>query len=324
MSDHTGLVLSYLLDGEGGGRKLDWQKIRNWEENAGIIWVHLDRSADETKDWLGTESGLDPVIVETLLGEARRPRSLAIGNGVLVTLRGVNLNPGARPDDMVALRLWIEPHRAITLRHRKIMAIEDLRDSLEAGQGPKNAADFLIEIVRKLTARMGPVITNFDDQVDLLETEKTGEDRQALKSKLSDLSRQAIGLRRYISPQRDAISDLMIEKVNWLDDLHRGQLREMANWLTRYLEDLDAARERIKVVHDDLTLLQSEQMNRNTYVLSVVAAVVLPSSFIAGLFGVSLDYIPGAGHPWAFAILGGVLIAMMVILFWIFRHFKWL
>ena len=178
---------------------------------------------------------------------------------------------------MVALRLWIEPHRAITLRHRKIMAIEDLRDSLEAGQGPKNAADFLIEIVRKLTARMGPVITNFDDQVDLLETEKTGEDRQALKSKLSDLSRQAIGLRRYISPQRDAISDLMIEKVNWLDDLHRGQLREMANWLTRYLEDLDAARERIKVVHDDLTLLQSEQMNRNTYVLSVVAAVVLAS-----------------------------------------------
>ena len=325
MGKQSGLVAAYLLDGKGGGRLLDWQALREWRPDDGFLWVHLDRRANESRRWLRENSAIDPEICETLLSEeSMRPRSRTIGDNTLVILRGVNLNPGANPDDMVALRLWIEPHRAISLRHRRLMAIQDLRDSIEAGQGPCDAGDFLVEVVGKLANRMAPVIMNLDDEVGQLEADVIDAKSAALKTKVADLRRQAIQLRRYIAPQRDAMVDLSTERVGWLDDHHRGRLQETANRISRFVEDLDASRERGQITQDELATLLSEQMNRNTYLLSVVAAIVLPPSFVAGLLGINVKVIPFSEHPWAFAIVCGALIGVAAIQFWVFRRLKWI
>ena len=157
MGKQGGLVAAYLLDGKGGGRLLDWQALGEWRPDDGFLWVHLDRRAKESRRWLREESGIAPAICETLLSEeGMRPRCRTIAENALVILRGVNLNPGANPDDMVAIRLWIEPHRAISLRHRRVMAIQELRNNIEAGQGPCNAGDFLADTASKLAFLMGP------------------------------------------------------------------------------------------------------------------------------------------------------------------------
>ncbi len=325
MAKQGGLVAAYLLDGKGGGRLLDWQALREWRPDDGFLWVHLDRRAKESRRWLRENSAIAPEICDTLLSEeGMRPRSRTIADNALVILRGVNLNPGANPDDMVAIRLWIEPHRAISLRHRRLMAIQDLRDSIEAGQGPCDAGDFLADVAGKLAYRMAPVITNLDDEVGKLEADVIDAKREALKTKLAGLRRQAIQLRRYIAPQRDAMVDLGTEKVAWLDDRHHGHLQETANRISRFVEDLDASRERGQITQDEIATLLSEQMNRNTYLLSVVAAIVLPPSLVAGVLGINVKVIPFSDHPWAFAIVCGVLIGAAAIQFWVFRRLKWI
>ena len=239
-------------------------------------------------------------------------------------MRGVNLNPGADPDDMVAIRLWIEPHRAISLRHRRLAAIRDLRDSIRDGQGPRNAGDLLADIAGRLAHRMAPVITNLDDEAGELEADVIGDRGEAVKTQVAVLRRRAIQLRRYIAPKRDAMIDLGSERVPWLDDQQRGRLQETANRVSRFVEDLDASRERAQITHDELNTILSEQMNRNTYVLSVVAAIVLPPSLVVGVLGMNIDAIPFADHPWAFAIVCGVLVGVAAIQFWVFRLLKWI
>lgn len=325
MSEPGGLVMAYLFDGEGGGRLLGWEAVREWRPADGFLWVHLDRRAKESRRWLREDSGIAPAICDTLITEeAMRPRSRKIAECTLVILRGANLNPGADPDDMVAIRLWIEPNRAISLRHRRVSAIRDLRDSIEAGQGPCDAGDFLAGMASKLASRMGPVIANLDDEVGRLEADVIGDRSEAHKTELADLRRQAIQLRRYIAPQRDVMADLSREDVSWLDDRHRGHLHETANRVTRFVEDLDAVRERAQIIQDELAALLSEQMNRNTYLLSVVAAVLLPPTFVTGVLGINVDVIPGSGHPWAFFAVCGFLVAAAAIQFWLFRRLKWI
>ncbi len=325
MGKHGGLVAAYLLDGKGGGRLLDWNSLREWRPDDGFLWVHLDRRAKESRRWLREKSGIDPEICETLLSEeGMRPRSRTIADNALVILRGVNLNPGADPDDMVAIRLWIEPHRAISFRHRRLMAIQDIRDSIEAGQGPCDAGDFLADVAGKLAYRMSPVIMNLDDEVGQLEHDVIGGKKEALKTKLAELRHEAIQLRRYIAPQRDAMVDLSTERVGWLDDHHRGRLYETANRISRFVEDLDASRERAQIIQDELATLLSEQMNRNTYLLSVVAVIVLPPSLVTGILGMNVKVIPFVDHPWAFAIVCGVLIGAAAIQIWAFRLLKWI
>mgnify|MGYP000685835920 CR=1 FL=1 len=115
----------YQFDGKGGAAAVSLDEWKSSEETA---WVPLDYSRPSHRDWLRQFSALDHLVVEALLAEDSRPRTTLIGNGLLIALRGVNLNPGADPEDMVAVRLWIDENRVISMRARTVMAVGDVND----------------------------------------------------------------------------------------------------------------------------------------------------------------------------------------------------
>ena len=324
MSNEDGLICAYIQSQEGIWREIDWEEVRKWKPGDGLLWVHIDRADEQARAYLQNESGLDPLVSENLLAEETRPRALEIEGNLLVNLRGVNLNEGADPDDMVSLRLWLEPQRIVTSRNRPLMAINGMRERMGRGHGPKNTADFLVEVAGRLVDRMSPVIEALDDAEDDLEDQVVTEEHQEIRARLSDLRRQAIGLRRYLAPQREAMARILGEPVDWLDARHKAQFRETSDRLMRYVEDLDALRERAAVIQDEVANRISESMNKNTYILSIVATVVLPLGFITGLLGMNVDGLPYTKDaPWAFAAVTGflaILVGMQVV---IMRRLKW-
>ena len=96
-ANNQGLLLAYVLDGAGGGKKVGWDEINSWQPGQGVLWVHLDYSKAEAEEWLSKKSGLDEVISEALTEEDSRPRCTPFHEGLLLGLRGVNLSPGGRP-----------------------------------------------------------------------------------------------------------------------------------------------------------------------------------------------------------------------------------
>ncbi len=324
MAKAKDLLGAYVLDGQGGGRTLSWDGVRAWTPEQGLLWVHCHQRGEQAGDWLRSESGIDPIIAEALMTDESRPRVAAYGNGLLVILRGVNLNPGEEPEDMISIRMWIEDRRIISFRRRKLKAVQDLRGMIDRGNGPGNTGEFLGILSSRLVDRMGPVVADLDDQVDDLEDQVLSLESETLRDQLADVRRQAIGLRRYIAPQRDVLMRLVTEDMAWLDQKERNQLRETLDRTLRFVEDLDAARERAQVIQDELYVRLSEQMNRNTYVLSIVAAIMLPLGLITGLLGINVGGIPGVESKWAFAIVCILLAVCGGLLFFLFRRLKWL
>ena len=287
------------------------------------MWIHLDYEQVEVRDWLQKCSGLDAVTCSALLASDPRPRSFVHGDGLVVIMRGVNLNAGADPDDMVSLRMWLEPDRIITLRHRRIMAVTDLSETLGAESGPKDANDFLVKLIEKLLVRMGEVIVDLEDRVDDLEEKVIQQHHPKLRAEISELRRMAIGLRRYIAPQRDAMGRLMTENVKWFDSLTRMHLREFADRLTRYVEDLDAARERASVTHEELNSRMTERMNQTMYIISVFTAIFLPLGLLTGLLGINVGGMPGVESPAAFWIVCGLLLVISAGLVLLLKMKHW-
>lgn len=324
MSDDNGLVFAFVLDGRGGGRQIDFDGVRNWNADEGTLWLHLDYTGSGAKDWLHDESGIEPIIVEALTAEETRPRSLVHKGGLLVILRGVNLNPGMSPEDMVSIRFWIESNRIITLRHRRVMAVDDMRQAVLAGDGPTGPDSFLEELSDRLVTRMGGIISDVDDSVDALEDEVLTEQSYEMRQKIAGIRRTAIALRRYLAPQRDVMTRLYSEKVEWLGEEARMRLREVADRTTRYVEDLDSVRDRATVTQEELNNRLTEQMNRTMYVLSIVAGIFLPLGLLTGLLGINIGGIPGTENPWAFTIFCVILVAISVFLIWLFRRMKWM
>jgi zinc transporter len=105
------------------------------------------------------------------------------------------------------------------------------------------------------------------------------------------------------------------------DQLH---LREEADRVTRYVEDLDAARERAAVTQEELGNRLSEQLNSRMYVLSVVAAIFLPLGFLTGLFGINVGGIPMAENPQGFIDIVLMLLLITGLQVVLFRWRRWL
>ena len=319
-----GLICAYLLDGNGGGKSLDWVGVRAWTPGDGLLWVHLDRLSEIARGWLLDESGISPVEGESLLADETRPRVLADGDAIVVFLRGVNLNPGANPEDMVSVRCHIDANRIVTLRHARLMAINDLREAIDRGAGPKAPGEFLVCMANGLIDRMGPVVAEIDEALDDLEQEVQEAATSELRGKLRRTRQSSIMLRRYLAPQRDAMSRLQAEQLEWLSDLDRTMLREIADRTTRYVEDLEAARERAAAVQEEFNYLVSERMNRTMYALTVVAAILLPPSLIAGLFGINVGGMPGVENGSAFWIVVAAIGVLSVVEYICLRKLRWI
>ncbi len=323
MSEEDGLICAWRLDGNGGGTEVGWDDLTTAAENSGT-WVHLHFESERARKWLRRESGLSGLVAEALLYEETRPRCAAVGDGLLINLRGVNLNPGANPEDMVQLRLYVDRHRMVSVRRRRLMAIQDIRDRLAEGRGPKNSSDFIVSTTSGLMERMGPVISDLDDRVDDIEDRVLMTSDASLRGELWQMRRQSIALRRYIAPQREAMARLVTEEISWIEPNVGQRLREIADRITRYVEDLDAARERASIVQDELTTRLTEQMNRNMYVISIIAAIFLPLSLLTGLLGINVAGIPGDKWPWAFTAVGIGIAVLGVVEYYVFRKLKWL
>lgn len=323
-SEDTGLVAAYVLDGAGGGRPVGWEEITAWRPGAGRLWVHLDYGNEAAKRWLLEASGLEETIAQALVADETRPRSLTTHGGLLVILRGANMNAGAEPDDMVAVRVWMEADRIITTRHRRIQTIESLRQSVEAGDGPTGPGDFLARLADGLTTRVGAVLVEFDDAVDALEDEVLSAESYELRTRIGAFRRSAIRFRRYLAPQKDTILRLQSERVEWLHDTDRARLREIGDRTLRFVEDLDAARDRAAVAQDELNSRLSEQMNKTMYVLSIVAGIFLPLGLLTGLLGINVGGMPGVDSHWAFLVVCLMLAAIAVGLVVFFRRKGWM
>jgi zinc transporter len=322
MSNH--ILMSYGFDGSGGAVALSDEATSGHIKADEIAWVHLDATHPDTKAWLENEiSYLDPFVIEALLAEETSPRLTQIGDGILLILRGVNLHENADPEDMVSIRLWIDPHRIISVRVRQLRAVRDIEEKLLAGKGPKNAGEFVALLVANMFARIETLLSALDEATDNIEEQILESADAALRQAIVQTRKQAIIFRRYMAPQRDAIMQLHGLEVDWLNTKDRRSVQESFNRVKRYVEDLDAIRERAQIVKDELATMLSDKLNKNMYILSVIAAIFLPLGFLTGLLGINIGGIPGADNGNAFWYFSGGLTILVGIQIWLFKKLDW-
>lgn len=324
MANHDFILHACTLEKNKKGTPLENDELHQAIQDERLAWIHLDANNPKTTKWLHKEiQSLDPLIIEALLAEETRPRILEFETGALMILRGVNLNENANPEDMISIRLWISPNAIISIQRRPLKAVKDIHDLAMSGKGPKNAGDFIAMLSARLFERMEPIFSALDEQLDDIEELIIEDPNASERQNITRIRKQAIMFRRYIAPQRDVMTQLRNYDHSWLDLMHRRRLQESLDRVTRYLEDLDTIRERAQIVKDELGNALSDRMNRNLYMLSVIAAIFMPLGFLTGLLGINVGGIPGADNTDAFMIFCGILGAIILAQVILFKKLKW-
>lgn len=320
----TGLLYAYLLDGHGSARKIDWEGVDAWTPSDGVLWVNLDYTAADAETWLSGRSRIDPLVQSALMDPDPRPRAAPYGDDLLLVVRGINLNQGATPEDMISIRTWVQPRRIVTLRHRASRSLQTIAADLERGIGPVTVGDLVSSLVELVVEHAVTRVDTLGDEIAACEDQVVTGTRGQLRTILADHRRRAIALRRFLAPQREALTKLAAITTTWLEPTHRARIIEVADRMTRTVEELDAARDRAAVTQEELGSRVAEATNQRLYMLSLITAVFLPLGFVCSLLGVNVGGVPLQHADWAFWALCGTFIVGVGIQLWLFRRRGWL
>lgn len=313
---------AYAIAADGSATRLTLDAVDSYGGAATLLWVHVDGTDPDCMEWLRRRAGLSAPVVEALGAVETRPRATFIDGGALVNLRGVNAQPDADPDDLVSIRVWAEAGRVVSANFRPMAALADLCRLAGCGR-ILDPGDFIAELAEQLTIRLDPVINDLSESVDTLEGDVDARLDPELRVRIGHVRRIAIQLRRYISPQRDALNRLAAEPLAWMTEADRIHIREAADRVIRMVEELDSIRERATVLVEQLMDRRAELTNQRTLVLSVVSSIFLPLTFFTGLLGMNVEGIPYAHHPYSFWVIVGFNVTFALALVAYFRAKRW-
>lgn len=318
-----GLVCGYIISKDSQAKAISIDEVSSWQPEQGILWLHFDIREKSAKEWLINDSGLPDQAIEILVSEETRPNVWREDDSLVMALRSVNLNPDSNPEDMVAVRIYADCHKIITTRRRSLLGLRDIAQGMRQGTGPSTIADMLSQITGNITQQLVDAIDALEDQMDALEDEVLTTNHLRHRSKIVALRRQCILLRRYLAPQREALARLSMESFSWLGAKQQMRQRTIADQLFRFVESIDAIKDRAAVIQDELASRASDKLNNRMYLLSLMAALFLPLSFILTIFDLQIAGKPLTEHPYGILAMLFMVLVVLTSQLWLFKRRGW-
>jgi len=182
-----------------------------------------------------------------------------------------------------------------------------------------DGGDFVSLLAQAISTELDPQVADLGDTLDDCEGMLDG-DIYSLRRMIARIRSQAIVLRRFVAPDRDALAGMARLEFDWISKDDRLHLREAADRFARMAEELEAVRERAALLHEQLTDLRAEMIDQRSLAIAVTAFIFLPLTFVTGLLGMNVEGIPFAHDPWAF---WGVVAFCVVIAAGVMGWFAW-
>jgi zinc transporter len=303
--------------------KIDPDSLPAIKHENDYIWLQLNFAVPEVKLFLQSLT-INESAIHALTKAESRPRVAVSNEELLLIVRGVNKIKGEKPENMISVRILATRNLLISCQKKNLMSIQNLLADIEQGNPPLSTGDFIVRLNERIVVNMGDTMENIEERAIAMEERVMDDSRNDYKPDLHHLRRQIIQLKRFLIPQRDALNKLQLDKTNWMTSKQQIRLREVGDYLLRYLEVLEASRELAAVSMEVVNQRQNEQLNKRMYLLSLIAALFLPLSFFSGLFGVNLSGIPLADRPYAFPLFVLILLLIVLGMFRFFKRNKWL
>lgn len=306
----------------GNARELPLAEAGSSFGTVELLWLHLDGGDETAKAWILAQSDIPDVARNALLARETRPRSEPVEDGAIINMRAMGKNPDSDPDPLVSIRFWSERGRVVSFAYREPKALDSV-----AGQFVRGAihdpGDLLTAFAVQTTAEIDPEVAALGDKLDTIEERVDADSARSTRRRVSRIRADAIGYRRFVAPQREALERMAVQRCTWLDEDDRLHLREAADRYARMAEELEAVRERAAIVHDELTDLRGEKMDSRALLISIVALIFLPLTFITGLLGMNVQGIPYAEEPWAFWGIVGFCVLLGLTVLGYFIRVRW-
>ncbi|MCB0322114.1 MAG: magnesium/cobalt transporter CorA [Bdellovibrionales bacterium] len=293
----------------------------------GVTWINIDGLHDvRLIEQLGAHYGIHPLTLEDCLNTGQRPKLDEFDDYIYVVLRMFGAKGTVAPEGE-QISLILGRGFVISLQEYRGDVFNAVRERLTKKQGKirRVGADYLFyALIDSIVDSYAVVIEEVAERIEALDTQVFERQSETTLDGIHRLKKQLLNLRRSIGPLREVTKTLERDESDLVESAVQVYLEDVHDHVVAAVEQLDVYREMLKGILDTYLSLLTQRTNEVMKVLTVLAAIFIPLTFIAGVYGMNFHHMPELRWRYGYpaALTGMVLIAVSLLYY--FRRRNWL
>ncbi|HEX9756602.1 MAG TPA: magnesium/cobalt transporter CorA [Nitrospiria bacterium] len=304
------------------------REIHAYQRQERVMWIQVIGIHDSaTIEELGNAFGLHPLVMEDILHTGQRPKMEDYGNYIFIVLKMFAFHSGLHELEEEQISVVLGSNFVISFQEREEDCFNPVRERIQIGKGKirKMGADYLAYcLIDAVVDRYFTVLDSLGEMIETVEGELIEDPTTKTIYEIHKLKREMIFLRKSIWPLREVLGALERGDSSLFMETTGPYLRDVYDHTIRVIDMIETFRDMLSGMLDIYLSSVSNRMNAIMKVLTLIATVFMPLTFIAGIYGMNFKSMPELewkfGYPLSLIVMAIVGVSMVVF----FKRKKWL
>lgn len=291
------------------------------------LWINVDGlDRVDIIEKLGSYFGVHPLTLEDVLNTGQRPKMEDYDSYIYAVLKMVIFDEDKDEIVIDQVSIIFGPNYILSFQEREGDVFDPIRDRLKnpASRLRKNGVDLLAySLIDAVVDNYFLILEHFGEEIEILEEELIKSPMPETLKTIQKYKRDMITFRRSIWPLRELISNLQRTESGLIKDITQIYLRDLYDHTVQVIDSIEAFRDILSSMVDVYLSSLSNRMNDIMKVLTIIATIFIPLTFIAGVYGMNFDYMPELEWRWGYpaVMLGMTLLGISMFLY--FKKKRW-
>lgn len=301
--------------------------LREEKSLPGVLWVNIDGLQDvRLLEEVGLIFGLHPLILEDILNTDQRPKAEDFGDYIFIVLKNIH-NHADKMLHVDQVSIILGNNFVISFQEKESALFDPVRERLRTSKGKihKAGPDYLAHhLMDAVVDQYFVVLEDIDEKIEMLEDDLVQQTTTAKLQAIHQLKRELILLRKSLWPLREAIGLLQRSDSPLIADSDLIYFKDISDHIIAVIDTVDTFRDMLAGMLDIYLSAASMKMNQVMKVLTIIATIFMPLTFLAGIYGMNFDYMPELRWHWGYFAVWIVILTIALTMLILFRKKKWI
>jgi magnesium transporter len=299
-----------------------------FRDTATVTWINVDGVHDgEVIGKLGSCFGVHPLILEDIMSTGQRPKMEDMGSYIYIVVRMLSFQDRKREVQSEQVSLILGPNFVISFQESVGDVFDSVRERIRTGKGRvrKMGPDYLAyALIDAIIDNYFLVLEKLGEKVEEIEEELVSDPGRKTLQEIHVLKREMIYLRKSVWPLREVISGMTRSESKLVSESTGIFLRDVYDHTVQVIDTVETYRDMLSGMLDIYLSSISNRMNEVMKVLTIIATIFIPLTFIAGIYGMNFKFMPELEWRWGYFIVLGVMAGLAVWMLIYFKRKKWM
>ena len=293
-----------------------------------VTWINMEGvHQPETIEKIGRYYGIHPLTLEDIANTEQRPKIEEYEDYLFVVLKTFTYAKNHYEPEMDQISLVLKSNTLLSFEERSDEICNTVKNRIRSGKGRirKAGSDYLAYcLIDAVVDHYFNVLEKLGENIELLQEQLITNPTKMTLQQIHQMKRQMIHFRRSVWPLRESVGSLLRGESAAIQKATLVYLRDVYDHIIHVIDSIEIYREMLAGMIDIYLSSISNRMNEIMKVLTVIATIFMPLTFIAGVYGMNFKYMPELEWHWGYPAILLVMATVATYMLFYFRKKKWM